>query len=89
MLQVVSILGAALILLAYAAHQAGWLGRDSALYHAVNAVGGLALCLVAVEARQIGFIILEAAWAVISAVALVRTLRRPSGAGRPPTPVIE
>ena len=79
MMQFVSLLGAALILAAYAAHQAGRIGRESILYHSLNALGGLILCVVAVEAYQAGFIVLEGAWTAISLGALVRTARRPSG----------
>ena len=80
MTQVVSIVGAALILAAYAAHQAGWVGRDTLSYHLLNAAGGMVLCAVAIDARQIGFIILEAVWTVISLAALGRIWKRPSGA---------
>ena len=76
-----SLVGAGLILAAYAAHQAGRVGRDSLSYHALNAIGGLILCVVAVEARQIGFVVLEGAWTAISLGAIGRHLRRrPSGA---------
>jgi len=79
MLQIVSIAGAVLILAGYAAHQAGLAGRESTAYHLLNAVGGLLLCLVAIEAFQIGFIVLESVWTAISLVALFRVLsRRPS-----------
>jgi hypothetical protein len=80
MLQIVSIAGAVVILLAYTAHQAGWMGRDSHLYHLLNALGGAALCAVAWEAYQIGFIILEGAWTIISLGALVRLWWRPIAA---------
>jgi len=81
MMQFASLLGAALILAAYAAHQAGRMSPDSLVYHALNALGGLVLCVVAVDASQAGFIVLEVAWTAISLVALVRTARRgPSGA---------
>lgn len=81
MMQLASLAGAALILAAYAAHQAGRMDRESLLYHALNALGGLVLCVVAVDARQAGFIVLEGAWTAISLGALVRTARRrPTGA---------
>ena len=81
MMQFASLLGAALILAAYAAHQAGRMGRDSLLYHSLNALGGFVLCVVAVDASQAGFIILEGVWTAISLGAIVRTARRrPSGA---------
>jgi len=79
-MQIASLLGAVLILAAYAAHQAGRLGRDSLLYHSLNALGGIVLCAVAIDASQAGFIVLEGAWTVISLGAIVRTVRRPSGA---------
>jgi len=76
MMQFASLLGAALILAAYAAHQAGRMSPDSIVYHSLNALGGLVLCVVAVDASQAGFIVLEGAWTAISLVALVRTARR-------------
>lgn len=78
--QLASIVGAVLILVAYAAHQAGRVGRDTALYNLVNAAGGALLLWVALVARQAGFIVLEAVWTVISLAALVRLWRRPGSA---------
>ncbi|HEX9428456.1 MAG TPA: hypothetical protein VGA64_11795 [Candidatus Polarisedimenticolia bacterium] len=78
MIQIVSIVGAVLILAAYAAHQAGRLGRESSLYHLLNVAGGLILGAVAVHSFQVGFIILEGVWTVISLIALVRLHRGPS-----------
>lgn len=80
MSQLASIVGAVLILAAYAAHQAGRLGRESALYHLLNVIGGLILGAVAVQSFQIGFIILEGVWTLISLIALVQLGRGPSRA---------
>ncbi len=80
MSQIASIVGALLILAAYAAHQAGRLGRESALYHLLNIAGGLILGAVAVQSFQIGFILLEGVWTLISLVALVQMRRGPSRA---------
>ena len=80
LLQATSILGALLILVAYAAHQAGRLSRDTAAYHAVNAAGGALLLVVAIAARQIGFIVLEGVWTAISLAALLRWWLGPSRA---------
>lgn len=79
-LQTASLVGAFLILAAYAAHQAGRLSRDTASYHAVNAAGGALLLVAAVAARQVGFIVLEGVWTVISLAALVRWWCRPARA---------
>jgi hypothetical protein len=78
-LQVASLIGAALILVAYAAHQAGRMSRDTPAYHVVNAAGGALLLVVAVAARQAGFIVLEGVWTVISLAALLRGRGRGAG----------
>jgi uncharacterized membrane protein len=91
LLQAVSIAGALLILAAYAAHQAGRMSRDTAAYHAINAVGGALLLLVAWAAWQIGFILLEGAWMILSLLALarVRGRRAASQPRKPATGVLE
>lgn len=77
MIQVISLIGAALILFAYASIQLGWLRSGQPLFNVLNLVGSAALTYVAVVESQLGFMVLEGTWAVLSAVALVR---RPSGA---------
>lgn len=72
--QAVSLVGAAMILAAYAAHQAGRLSRESRLYQALNLVGSVILAYFAFEARQLGLTVLESVWALISLVGLARTL---------------
>jgi len=71
-LQAASLVGALLILAAYAAHQAGRIDRDTASYNLVNAAGALLLLVVAIRARQVGFILLEGTWTAISLWALRR-----------------
>lgn len=64
--QLVSLVGAVLILAAYLALQRGWLPRESRLYNAMNFFGSGLLTYVAIKDRRMGFIILEAAWALLS-----------------------
>ena len=71
-MHLISLAGAALILAAYAAHQAGRMSRETAAYHMINAGGGALLLVAAVATWQIGFIVLEGAWTVISLAALLR-----------------
>ena len=47
----------------------------SALYLALNLVGSAILAYFAVEARNLGLIVLEGSWAVISLWSLARALR--------------
>jgi hypothetical protein len=77
--QLVSLLGAGLILAAYVALQRGTLPRESRMYNALNLVGSALLTYVAVKDGRAGFIILEGAWALLS---LPGTVRRPSRAAR-------
>jgi len=72
LVQVVSIAGAIIILLAYSAGQAGWMRVEQPVYSVLNFVGSVALAYVAIVNLQYGFILLEGAWAVISLAALLR-----------------
>jgi hypothetical protein len=73
--QIASLVGAALILAAYLALQRGWLPRESRRYNALNLVGSIFLTYAAVRNWNLGFIILEGSWALLS---LPGTFRRPT-----------
>lgn len=64
--QLASLAGAALILAAYLALQRGWLARESRPYNALNLVGSIFLTYAAVRNWNLGFIILEGSWALLS-----------------------
>jgi hypothetical protein len=73
--QILSLVGAALILGAYLAFQRGLLDRNDRSYHALNFLGGALLTVVAVADGRIGFIILEGSWALLS---IPGTIKPPS-----------
>jgi hypothetical protein len=75
--QAVQIAGALLILIAYALAQLGMLAPRGVPFLLLNLAGALVLAGSAWDEEQWGFLVLEAAWAVVSAAALVR---RPSPA---------
>jgi hypothetical protein len=79
--QVVQVIGALLILAAFAGLQAGRISSASRLYLVLNLVGSATLAGLAWYERQWGFLLLETAWAIVSAWALVRVLsgREPMG----------
>jgi hypothetical protein len=70
--QLFSFAGAMLILVAYIGHQLGWMNSRRAAYNVLNTVGSAILAWIAFHPFQLGFVVLEATWAVISVWALVR-----------------
>jgi membrane-bound ClpP family serine protease len=73
--QVVQVVGALLILAAFAALQFDRIRPDSRLYLALNLVGSAILAVLAVRASQWGFVLLEGVWAIVSAWGLAVALR--------------
>ena len=70
--QLVSLVGAALILAAYWAINRRWLKPHHRLYNLMNFLGGALLLWVAIVDQRIGFMVLEAAWAIIAIPPLIR-----------------
>ena len=61
-----SLIGAAMVLGAFAASQRGSLSRTDVWYNVLNLVGSTLLTIVAVVDRRLGFILLEGLWALFS-----------------------
>jgi hypothetical protein len=70
--QLASFAGALLILVAYAGHQLKWRDARGAGYNISNAIGSTILAYITFHPSQIGFVVLEIAWTVISIYALLR-----------------
>jgi hypothetical protein len=83
--QVIQIVGALLILAAFAAVQFDRMRPDSRLYLALNLAGSAILAVLAVAAAQWGFVLLEGVWAIVSAWGLVSIYSSPSGRKSPGT----
>jgi hypothetical protein len=75
--QIISVVGAVMILVAYAGNQRGWMGRESAWYNLLNLVGSGLLAWIAIRDRRVGFIFLETAWALLSIPPLLAIRRGP------------
>lgn len=74
--QLASFAGALMILVAYVGHQMRWMDSRTARYNWLNAVGSAILAYIAFHPIQIGFIVLESAWVLVSLYALVRPRRQ-------------
>jgi hypothetical protein len=70
--QLVSVLGSLLVLVAYVASQFGWLSGKNPAYAFANIAGSGLLAVVAALESQWGFLLLEGAWVSVSLVAMVR-----------------
>ena len=80
--QLVQVAGALCVLAAFAAAQLGLLSTRSRRYLLLNLAGSLVLAALAALDRQLGFLLLEGAWAAVSAWSLaaasLRTTKTPS-----------
>ena len=76
--QLVQVVGALLILSAFAAMQLGAMDPRSRVYLVLNLVGSAVLAVLALDERQWGFLLLETVWAAVSLWGLVQ---RDAGVG--------
>jgi hypothetical protein len=70
--QAASFAGAMLILVAYVGHQWGWMDSRKATYNILNTIGSAILAYIAFHPFQVGFVVLEVIWTLVSAYALVK-----------------
>jgi hypothetical protein len=82
LLDIAEIGGSVLILLAFAASQAGRWSPHSVAYLAFNLAGSAVLAVIALTHQSWGFLLLEGTWALVSAYALIKRAPRPH---RPPS----
>lgn len=69
--QVIQVIGALMILVAYAAAQTGRWSTDAPIYLWLNLVGSVILALLAAMTENWGFLLLEAVWAIVTAHSLL------------------
>lgn len=76
LMQGISIAGAVMVLTAYTAHQLRRMRSETYLYQLLNLFGGILLVTAAMSTKQIGLILMEGAWALVSAYGVVRLFRK-------------
>jgi hypothetical protein len=75
LVQAVSVLGALLILGAFAANLLQWMNTSNLWYSLLNFVGSAILLVVAILDQQFGFILLEGAWGLVSLWGIIAALQ--------------
>jgi hypothetical protein len=76
--QVIQVIGALMILVAYAAAQTGRWSTDAPLYLWLNLVGSAILAVLAATSENWGFLLLEGVWAIVTAWSLLNRRRTPA-----------
>lgn len=76
--QVIQVVGALMILVAYAAAQTGRWTTDKPLYLWLNLVGSIILAVLAAMTENWGFLLLEGVWAIVTAGSLLKRNRAPA-----------
>ena len=79
--QALEVLGSLFVLAAFAAAQRGVVSTRSRVYLVSNLIGSAILAVMAVIEFQVGFILLEGCWAVVSAAGLLNARSRRLSAG--------
>ena len=75
LLQIMSIVGALMVLAAYGLNQGGIWRELHAGYLTLNIIGSLMLGVVAIVDQRAGFILLEFAWAGLGLIGVARAIR--------------
>jgi hypothetical protein len=78
--QLLQIIGALMVLAAFAAAQFHLLDARSYPYLLLNMVGSAILAVLALEERQWGFLLLEGVWSLVSLVGVLLRVRGPAPA---------
>ena len=81
--QVIQVVGALMILIAYAAAQTGRWSTDDPVYLWLNLIGSVILSVLAAISSNWGFLLLEGVWSLITAGSLLKRRRRGAPARTP------
>jgi O-antigen ligase len=70
-------IGVGLILIAYFLNMFSLIKKDGNLYFIINILGAGVACFAAILIHFMPFILLEAAWVIVSLIGLVKSIKKP------------
>lgn len=74
---IVGTIGVGIILIAYFINIFSFIKKDGVLFYVMNIIGASLACYASVLINYLPFIILEATWAMVSVLGLVKVLKKP------------
>ena len=72
--QIISLIAAGMILIAFLGTQSGKLHQKGIAYLLLNLIGSVILAIIAARAKQLGLTLLEGVWAIITLLSLSTVL---------------
>lgn len=73
---IVGTIGVGIILIAYFMNIFSFIKKDGILFYVMNIIGASLACYASILINYLPFIILEATWAMVSVLGLVRVLKK-------------
>ena len=73
---IVGTIGVGIILIAYFMNIFSFIKKDGALFYVMNIIGASLACYASILINYLPFIILEATWAMVSVLGLVKVLKK-------------
>lgn len=74
---IIGTIGVSLILIAYFLNSFSLIKKDGGLFFVLNIFGGAIACFSSYLIRFWPFVVLEGTWAVISVIALLKSIKKP------------
>ena len=74
---IVGTIGVGIILIAYFMNIFSFIKKDGVLFYVMNIIGASLACYASILINYLPFIILEATWAMVSVLGLVKVLKKP------------
>ena len=69
-------IGVGIILLAYFLNIFSWIKKDGILFYSMNIIGASIACFASILINYMPFIILEATWAIVSVIGLLKVMKK-------------